>query len=301
MNFDVQRDNFIEEKPSIYVYDYDGSKPLDFIYDTGLFRAPEDFTHLELYYGAPLKDFKFSPDNRGTHEEPMEMCVTFMDEDYLVIETFSQTFEIPKPKDDARKDQYFVAQGDYDLTPGRYNIAVSLRAAESGLWGLYRDSLLVPDYREPVELAVSSIQMSPEVKWPENIAESMYKGGYEVAPHPSLVFLRNDPTVVFYEIYNLTFGPDGLTDYEVTLTVEPLKQGSVLSSIGRLFGGGKEEPTISFTETGSSTMRTDRRATTLDLSRLKTGDRRLMITIRDNISGQTAGVVKEFIIDKPED
>jgi hypothetical protein len=253
-----------------------------------------------VYYGIPLKELEFKAGKKDIDAEPVELRVSFLDQAYNPVESFPSNLSIPRPATDERDDLFYVNQTGYDLTPGEYFLSISVRAPGSRRWGVSKDTLRVPHLGERAKLALSTIQMSPDLTWPAQVAVNAYKGGYVARPHPAMTFPKNLPAQVFYEIYNLTLGSNGQTDYTMTLTVEPLKGSGVVSAVAGVFTRDDgEQPRISLTESGSGSLRTEHRATTLDLNKIEQGDMRLIIAVTDNIIGATTTQTQRFYVDKP--
>jgi GWxTD domain-containing protein len=299
--FVARRSRAITSVPPVkFVFDYE-SFPLDFLYQNGMFRSQEGATRFEMYYGIPLEDMKFLNQQGDLVMEPVQMNVTFSDMEYRPVQVFPTNFNVTFPVGVDPEKAFFVNQTAYDLPPGQYRIAISMEASESKLWGIYKDSIRVVDYTDDQRLAVSSIQMTPEITAPTIVNEKVYRGGYSAVPHPSMSFQQDEPSFVFYEIYNLTYGADGRTDYEVEMTLESIQRGGAIrSALGRLFSRRPNVPSISIKETGSSSTRSDRRATALDLSRVGEGDMLVTIKVTDNISEQAATSEQIFVVEKSD-
>lgn len=104
-----------------------------------------------------------------------------------------------------------------------------------------------------------------------------------IVPNPTRKFKRKELVYIYFELYNLDL-KDGTSRYHVEQTVRPVKSGNVLTNLKRLFGIGTKEISISRNQMGTSKVASEYGA--FDFSALPTGKKELIISVKDENSGQ---------------
>ena len=111
------------------------------------------------------------------------------------------------------------------------------------------------------------------------------RDGLSILPAPWSVFSHRQPIYLFFEVYNLRHGENGLTDYEIEAVLAPKDQsGGVGKIVKGIFGGGPKG--VSVTLPGSGTAQDEGNYLILDASNQKTGLYTLLLKVKDNVSGK---------------
>jgi GWxTD domain-containing protein len=138
------------------------------------------------------------------------------------------------------------------IKPGNYRMVVEYFSEEEDKLGRWEGEVEVPSISED-SLAVSSIVLARGIGNPEESGE-LRRGGMRIMPNTLGTYETGSLIPLYFEIYNLTFSPDGLTNYRITFTVEPVKEEGALKALaGRILGGDETGRIVtSYDYTGQS-------------------------------------------------
>jgi GWxTD domain-containing protein len=110
-------------------------------------------------------------------------------------------------------------------------------------------------------------------------------------------YFTSEPIWLYFEVYNLKKGPDGLTSYTVRQAVTKKPAGGIMASIkGILARRNLEEIVTSYT--GGSQNSDEKRVLLVDASQLRAGSYTLSLEVDDLISGKTARAAEDIILYK---
>jgi hypothetical protein len=108
-------------------------------------------------------------------------------------------------------------------------------------------------------------------------------------------YFAGEPVWLYFEIYNLTLGPDEKTSYTINQKITEQKSGGLLAAIKETVAGGDYLEVITSYE-GSSIHTYENRILNLDLSELEKGDYSITIEIVDNISGKSSSATESIVL-----
>ncbi len=264
------------------------------------FRDKNKKTRLEFYTSFPGSALKLD-----AFETQLIKNVDFFIE---VDDTNFNTIQIDKKrltykitsKEKLQSSQYLF-QNDYFLSPGKYSVALVLTDVEASAKGVHRQPLMVRNFSNSDELMLSGLQLSTNIESQgENTNETFTKNGLKIVPYTFTRVTRSKPIFIYFEIYNLTLDEQGLTNFEVTYSVETTKPERNLwqktfGSIGRIFSGKKKNViTTSAKRAGDSGDSFEYIA--FDLKNMENGETDLRIEINDLNSQQVAEASIEMIL-----
>jgi hypothetical protein len=106
-------------------------------------------------------------------------------------------------------------------------------------------------------------------------------------------YFVGEPVWLYFEIYNLSKGPDGKTNFAIKQSITRRRTGGLFGAV-RGFLSGKDLEEVVTTYNGASINSDERRILRLDLSELPAGVYMVSIEINDLLSGKNA-VTKEEI------
>lgn len=295
-NFRSERLNAVEKAP-VSITRYEQAEPfLPFIYNIAQFRVARDKSRVEVYMGVSNNQLRYVPSGEGMIST---LLCSFLIQDsaFADIKREDRQFALQAKSIDEVQNKLFMHQEDFELTPGNYAMALRIENPQSNALGSYRNDIEVRDFRG-TSLMVSDIQLSTNVQTTRETDGKFTKKGFRIVPYPYTVVRRENPISIYFEVYNLKYNASGKTDYTVTHSVEMLEyKRSILSktfgAIGRLFGTKKKAGiSTSYQQVKTETEVPEYLA--LDMGKLPPGLSRLVISITDNTSGETASVSKEL-------
>lgn len=132
------------------------------------------------------------------------------------------------------------------LLEGRYTVGIEARAAYGGA-AVRRDTLEVRAFRDGA-LALSDLVLADAVT--ARTEEPSGRRDFALKVNRRLEFERGMPVALYWEVYGLTPGEDGLARYQVTLGITDVKDRDVLASVvgalRGLFGASRGEVKVTY-------------------------------------------------------
>ena len=172
--------------------------------------------------------------------------------------------------------------------PDSYHVNLHVGIDEVRRKGSYLFGYRVPDYSSE-ELLISDIVPAARII-PADEDGRYTKNGLDIYANPGRGFRRDTPLALYYEVYNLTYGPDDLASYTITYTLEEQKNRKKLFK-------RKQNLALSLTVEREGTERTAIEYSELDVSSVKKGAYDLKVTITDNYTGQRVTNYREIELD----
>ena len=136
------------------------------------------------------------------------------------------------------------------------------------------------------ELACSTLNLAFDIQ-PKTGSENRYRDDLQIIPNPTKIFIKDEPVFVYYEIYNLSFNPEGRTDFTVNFTLKESGKKKLLKKITGIFGSGAAYR-VAIQSDQQSEYRTVSDYIVFDMSTAKEGRYELVLEVRDNVNGDGA-------------
>jgi GWxTD domain-containing protein len=271
-----------------------GVEPLDFHYDFAAFRGSTGRTRLEVYYGI-VPDQVSMEEEGGRRLLRVDRAVALKaqnsDEGYRAREVLTLAVQQPESESGFIPDVTSL-----QVPPGKYKLAVQLSDQVSGKWNIYLQDIEVPAFGDG--LAMSDLEMAWTVS--KDPWEAKYKkDDLWVVPMPTRAYRRNQPTFVYYEVYNLTKDDFGRTKYRIDYAIrhhrKPGVLGSLRAGLGKLRPGTKPEVTVSYERDGDSAW--EPIYLELETAALRPGWSQVAVTVTDLNRDQTVSKTALFRLD----
>jgi hypothetical protein len=271
------------ERPHAYLHDHGGGK-LDYVFDVLNFAAGRPGrTRLEVNTAFWASELEYMPEGDG-YVAVLEVEAAVKSMDYEEVARKSAMTRDPKDSIDDLAGRLVLDRITFDLDPGEYRLALSVRDSLSRKIGIFQTETSVRAF-PPGEMRVSDIQLALDVRSGEP-GDPFLKGPYQVVPYPVGTFPSDRDIYLYFEIYGLAPSPTGDTLYSVDFLIKPRER-----STSSWFGSskGRVVPGVTTSFDGAGREGVVREYIVLDPSTFQTGVYDVEITVRDRVSDREAG------------
>jgi GWxTD domain-containing protein len=283
--------------PDRYIYD-PSQPPLDFYYYTAQFRSEDGRTDIDVYYGLPIDELVFRQRNEG-HVATIKSGVSVFDTLWNVRGRSEDEITLHRPTN-AQPGTGTMQLDMRSITIGgdeRILVNVQVEDVASGRLQAYRENIRTSNF-SGTNLIMSDIILAGNIYpiGPGNARGNFVKNDLQILPIVSRSFEKGDAMHIYFEVYNLTRGPDyGETEYEVEHAIRNGEVGNtILGSVGRILVG--QSSSVGIGQIVGGTRTAEYQNFKIDTSSLIAGKYDLVVTIRDLKSGQTTSSIRSFSI-----
>ena len=175
-----------------------------------------------------------------------------------------------------------------DLAPGSYALALQVRDVSSGKSQVYRQKIVLEDYKADEQLKMSDIELAFAIA-PVESEGQFVKNGLQIVPMSSKAFRPDQSAFVYFEVYNLSVDAFGQSHYQIEYAVRSFKDRAIpariLHGLGRLMRLTEKDQqvVIAYEQVGN---RADEVAyVELDLNETKPGEQQVQVQVTDVLTG----------------
>jgi len=254
------------------------------------FRGSEpDLTRVEIYAAPPLDSLQAAPGSS------LHAGIFLFDPDYRPLWSHRDTVEVG--------DVPVGLSYTLDLGTGEYHYGVEARAygpeSEARPAARARESLEIPGF-PPGELSVSDLLLADAIRPLEPSPDRREQ--LRIWPSRTLRFASGVPVHLYFEIYGLDTGEEGLARYRVDLAVEDARQRNVVERVLRgvveLFSRGRErEPRVSWERVVPVSADRAMDFLFVELPELDPGEYVVRLQVTDFATGETVERERRFQIE----
>lgn len=287
INFQAERDVAEEMAPvETYKLEPEG-RTIPFIYNLSQFRSSEGKSRLELYMGISNDQLKYIPVDRGMVTS-LKYNAVIQDSEYVDVHNMRRAFNLRARSTEEIQGKLFIHQEDFELSPGKYLLAIQVENPQGNSQGLYQNEFEARDFSGS-SLMISDIQLASDIDPVESVGKFVKKN-LKITPYPYTVVRRKRPIFIYFEVYNLKFMPNGQTNYTVTHTVDVLDHkrsffSKTFGAIGRIFKKGQQIGiSTSYQQSGTELMTSE--YISLDMGKIPKGVAKLTVMVMDNSTGE---------------
>ena len=253
----------------------------------------EDETRLEIYYGVPYEELGLQQKQESYKSAVLDIAYAIRDSSDNIHDQRSMSRTIRVPEDASYETMIYISQINKTLPPGRYSLSFEIKAPQSNK--AFEQTHEIRILRASHErLQVSDIQLAHNIEPATGVvlSKDFVKKDLSVMPYPSFSISRRQSIHLYFEVYNLMFGGNGTTSYEIEHSLRSSKTG-LLRKI--LPFGKKESQSTTYQLQGSQ--RNTQEYFALDFGKVKTGEYELSIKVKDLVAGtsQTSEVQVKVI------
>jgi hypothetical protein len=251
---------------------------------------------VDVAYGLSLDQFKPVPHRDTTFTFVFQNDLVFFDSTYKRVshEQFYQQRKCPPNYDHSKLT--LTGEKSGFLEPGKHEVALQMYELSNKMADFKKEEITIRDFSGD-KLMISDVKLSPHI---EILGLNIETNGNElyVMPYPYNTISKNIPVYIYFEIYNLALIQENNTNYEISFRMERrIKKEEyaveIIRSFGRIFTGGKpQEIETSYQRQGNSRM--SKEWVELDITDIKSGYSRLMVTVKDLNMGSEVNSSVEF-------
>ncbi len=242
-------------------------------------------TRLEIYYGIPSDQLELKQISSKDQKTELIISYTIRDSISNVItpKIIKKTLEFSS--NELMTDKIYLDQINEYLQPGDYQISLEIKEIKTQRTFAKSFRINIPEIRQnnfmlsDIELA-SNVQLKTDNK---NYPALFVKENLVVTPFPSSSFTREQPVLLYFEVYNLSLDRSGLSSFEVEYKISSKKR-SFWQKINPFTGKGV---TLSSVHNLQGNNKTEQQYLSLDISKIKPGDYQLSVLVKDKIAGLT--------------
>jgi len=282
----------IRELPERFEFPH-GGRRLELPHIIAQFRDAQqpDSTRLEIYFGIADSSPRAAP------IAPLRRGLFFFDENWNEVR---QWRDERRPVNSPTADSlYLIDRWSVNMKRGTYRISLEVMETVSGRSGAERTTVLVEDFSH-AQLSLSSVVLANADSANPQLA--LYRdNGVNLMPALSREFSVNQPLYVYYEIYNLSFDANGLSNYRIDYVVEPVQEKKSLVSraatrFGKILGLERQSLAIGSSFESSGPRRDEKLYHHLEILGQPAGRYDLTIQLTDRVSGQSVSRRVSFAI-----
>lgn len=255
------------------------TKTLEMAHLAARFRHSEKEDLLQLSYAIPISSLldEIADEDSITFEASAAVIDTHFTPLFKDVRTFTV-------RDDADPHVWkglFIDEFEFPVALEPHNIAIHARIPErdvlNGWKYVYR---LNGEDRD--RLACSSLKLAFHISQKAGM-EGRDRSALNIVPNPTKRFENQEPLFAYYEIYNLMYDPQSLTNYTLDFTLRQIRRRkNIFQKIAGIFSGRGYQVTIRTDLAGNS--RTVADYIEFDISAAKPGTYELKLTVRDNVT-----------------
>ncbi len=277
----------IRETPQRYEYIAPG-RQIELPFLVSSFKGTEQQTDIIVNFGIPLGA---SYDPSAEMIEVNASAGTFLVDDQreILVERRRKIYGLPTNQVMSFAEQYlWVDTQEIQASSGTHELSLEFETASGQTVAVQRRQIAVPDYHQE-GLILSDIMLAYSVEETEDgqplTAPEIVRSNLSIFPAPWSVYSTDWPIYLYFEVYGLTQNPEGSTDYNVEITLEPKQtDGRVRRVIRGLFRRGKEGVSVSYDGGGSQSVQSLYQI--LDASQQEPGLYTLKLRVQDRLTGR---------------
>jgi len=190
-------------------------------------------------------------------------------------------------------NEFYCNTNHFTAKPDSGYIALEvIRDIDKGV-SANREKFQITDFSKDTIL-LSDIILATEINTEGTNKNSINRSEINITANPTGIFTTDTDLFIYYEIYNLEFGENHLTDFEQNISLslyenpdESLSVGKIVGSVLQFIGIGEEDK-ITISSNYQTQERDSEIFLQIDMSGYEPGDYLLTLEVKDNISGCSA-------------
>lgn len=276
--------------PQTFAYS-PGTGPLVYSLLLRQFKGDRGGTDLETYVAIPHSQLKFVTDGENaTARVDWREKISHTDYQDPHSLNISRNYKIRANL--AKSANLSISdRQNISAAPESILYAISLTDAISQHSSIYSQALRLRNFRTG-KVEISDMVLARRIDQPPGKAD-FKRSELGIYSNLDSSYFAGEPVWLYFEIYNLSKGPDGKTNYTIRQAIARQRKGGLIGAVRSLFSR-KDLEEIVTTYGGASINSDERRILRLDLSELRAGSYTISIEIDDLISGKSAMAKEEI-------
>ncbi len=267
------------------------SRTLPLAHELHIFHESDIQDVLQLSYSLPLQE---AAGLLTPGDSLVEVGIALIDERQNLIYRNLRTINV---KDKSQFQRFYGhAIGEFETPLQRKDYLLRLHAqSRDGRCVYYWQHIFSCKDSLKNKLSCSPLKQAYNIE-PKVSQAGRFRKDIEMVPNPRRIYHTYDPLFVYYEIYNLTLGANGRTDYVIDFSVnQKHKKKNLLDKMTDMFKEGKKSQVAAQYGRAGRKMN-ESNYYFLDIKELSVGDYELVLNIKDNRSGESATARTDFEI-----
>ena len=259
------------------------TETLEMSHDITRFREDDDTDLIQFSYAIPLSNLWNEESSKDSHF--VETGIAIFDDRMGFLLGDMRRFTPNEPSGSLLWNDFLIDEYEFPLQLRRHNIAMHARTLDGTKVNGWQYRYTLTDSARH-ELACSTLKLAFDIQ-PKAGKDSRHRDDIRIIPNPTKIFMKDEPVFVYYEIYNLSFNPEGRTDFTVNFTLKESGKKKLLKKITGIFGSGAAYR-VAIQSDQQSEHRTDSDYIVFDMSAAKEGRYELILEVKDNVNGDGA-------------
>ena len=177
------------------------SKPPQIWVDYARFKAPKNYSYLEIYFTFPRKIFEYKQEG-NTYKAKYAVEVKFLMNDSLIVKDSWYSMDIVDSLSNRIKSQGFLDIYSVFLQKGNYKLLTKLKDLSSDEVLEHESQIEILPFSE-TNIEISDIQLASQIV-ADTTKGRFVKNGFLIFPNPSCIYSAEKSILYYYaEIYNL--------------------------------------------------------------------------------------------------
>jgi hypothetical protein len=170
--------------------------------DFARFKAPKNYSYLEIYFTFPRKIFEYKQEG-NTYKAKYEVEVNISKYDSLIVKDSWHSMDVVDSLTNLIKSQGFIDIYSVFLEEGKYKLITTLKDLSSGEVLIHESQIEISPFSE-TNLVVSDIQLASQIV-SDSTKGRFVKNGFLIFPNPAGIYSIEKSILYYYvEIYNLS-------------------------------------------------------------------------------------------------
>jgi tetratricopeptide (TPR) repeat protein len=201
-------------------FKYEGVEPFDFPFHFTTFRGDNGKLLLEVYYGINGSETLLKSTEQGNVLSLQEFF-GFYDEQWNEAGKISRENNVLLGVTAEQwRNAGVVEVQQLQIAPGKYNFEIQIKDRTSGKMGIYRGQHQLENLWAKDSLLVSDVILSGPIGQAKP-GDKFVKQDVRYIPHMFSDFKIGEEVGLYFEIYNLSYNAEGLTNFRITCTLRP--------------------------------------------------------------------------------
>jgi GWxTD domain-containing protein len=204
----------LEESPSSYPFNFE-QREFPFFFDLAQFRGGESVNRVEVNVEFPVRS---GSEDEDPGERTYSATAVVLDAGFNELRRESTELVVPPAASSGGNGRLLPVQLLFSLPKDYYRFTVTVTEKETERESSYRSTLTFREFDSG--LAISDVLFARKIAQAEK-QSPFNRGALEVVPHPLRSYRKSDAVPVYFELYNLGVGEDGLSSYTVEYKIVP--------------------------------------------------------------------------------